>query len=226
MFKIQKNIFYIAVLLPLLFWGNIAFAQNIYIGTHYHFPFNPIEPFADNSRIQQQYYADGVAENTGLNPYNISGFGAMLGYSGLFYKEFSVEWRINNYNFAPKKNLPSRNVIEQALLIRARAPQIRVRGSIFGAFYISGGLGQMQNNSGIRQNRPSDYTSRNFISGFEFYKKLSRFSYTPHRFFIELIDMTAESNPYQQNAIRGGSLKRGEILNSRHILIGYSFDMF
>ncbi|MCH9852938.1 MAG: hypothetical protein K0U45_05475 [Alphaproteobacteria bacterium] len=213
--------------MTILLWTNVAFSQSFYVGAHYHFPFNPIDPFAENSRIQQQYYADGVAEDATLDPYNISGLGAMLGYSGLFYKEFSVEWRISDYNFKPKENSSGRNVIEQALLIRARAPQIRIRGSIFGSFYASGGLGRMKNNGNIKYNRPTDYKSQNFIAGFEFYKKLSRFSYTPHRFFIEIIDMTAESDPYEQTAARGGSVvKRAEILNSRHILIGYSFDIF
>ncbi|MCH9843926.1 MAG: hypothetical protein K0U39_00285 [Alphaproteobacteria bacterium] len=226
MHKILKNIFYIIVLSPLLLWVNVCFAQNIYVGAHYHLPFNPIDPLTDNSHIQQQYYADGVAENTALSPYNISGFSAMLGYSGLFYKEFSAEWRISNYDFMPKENSSGRNVTEHGLFIRASAPQMRLSDSIFGAFYVGGGLGKMKNNSGIAHDRPSDYDSRNFIAGFEIYRKLSRFSYTPHRFFIELIDMTAESDPYEQNAIRGSTVKRGEILNSRHILFGYNFDIF
>ncbi len=226
MLKIPKNIFYIAIILPLSLWANITVAQNIYVGGHYHFAFNPIDPFADNSRIQQQYYADGVAENTQLNPYDISGFGAMLGYHGLFYKEFSVELRLSDYGFMPKENSPSRNVTEQAVFIRARAPQMRLNDNMFGSFYVGSGLGKMKNSSGTDHDRPSDYDSRNFIAGFEIYKKLSRFSYTPHRFFIELIDITAESDPYQQNASRGGVAKRSEILSSRHILIGYSFDVF
>ena len=224
--KILKNIIYIIILLPLSLWANIAFAQNIYIGGHYHFSFNPIDPLADNSRIQQQYYADGVAENTQLNPYDIDGFSAMLGYHGLFYKEFSVELRLSNYGFMPKENSPSRNVREQAVFISARAPQMRLNDDFFTSLYVGGGLGKMKNSSGADHDRPSDYDSRNVIVGFEIYKKLNRFSYTPHRFFIELIDMTAESDPYQQNVARGGVAKRSEILNSRHILIGYSVDVF
>ena len=206
--------------------GEYRFCPKYICWGHYHFSFNPIDPFADNSHIQQQYYADGVAENTQLNPYDIGGFGVMLGYSGLFYKEFSVELRLSDYDFMPKENSPSRQVTEQALFIRARAPHIRLTDNMFGSFYVGSGLGKMKNSSGTEDDRPSDYDSRNFIAGFEFYRKLSRFSYTPHRFFIELIDMTAESDPYQQNAVRGGIVKRAEILSSRHILFGYSLDVF
>ncbi len=222
----QKNfLIHILILLPVILWANMVSAQSIYLGLHSHLSFNPFDPFHDHTRIEEGRYADRVAESTELKAYDVAGKGLMIGYRGIFFQELSIELRQTDYSFSPKNGSQGRQLKEQALIAFGRTPQIHLGELFFGSFYGGGGMGTLKNASHIKEGVPLKYKSTLLIAGFEFYKKLNEFSYTPHRFFVEYVHEDATSDTYQDMTVGGAIVFRREELITRHLIFGYTISL-
>ena len=208
----------------------MAHAQSFYLGVHYHFSFDPFDPFFDSTKIEQTRYAGKRESSTDINEYDVGGRGPIIGYRGFLFQELSVEIRRTEYSFAPKLAGKGRALSDNSILFFGRTPLFHLRDSFFGAFFAGGGRGNMDND-GPRTNMPNRYNSETFLAGFEFYSKLSEFSYTPHRFFVEYVHVKASSKLYEHeisvanadNTVTTETAYRSEDLLTNHVTFGYSY---